>query len=467
MNLNSLAQDLNRILGATQVLTAREDLLPYANDATHYFKSRVPDAVVLPHNTEEVAKVMKYAFEHEIPVTPRGAGSGLSGGCTPVKGGIVMDMKRLNHILEIDKSNMTAEVEAGVVLDRFQNKLEKHRLFYPPDPQSASVCTIGANVATRAGGPRGVKYGTTGRYVLGMEVVLPDGSIINPGGKVVKQSVGYDIPHLMTGSEGTLGVITSVNLRLLPLPEFTKTVVVVCETLDQAAELVAEIIAQGAVPAMLEFLVKLAITVMNTQFAEPLPEDGEAYLFMLFDGTEAQVEAEAEIVNQICHDMKVKEVRVIDDLKVANTYWAARANAYPLIQTIFDRANSEDITVPRNRIPDLVRATQAISSSLGVMIGLAGHAGDGNMHPSILYPEVTPEAEAKAKKAIDQLIRLGLDLGGTISGEHGIGIHKAEYLAWELSDTQIELMKRIKYAFDPKNIMNPGKIWVEEGHENV
>ncbi|HZK44101.1 MAG TPA: FAD-linked oxidase C-terminal domain-containing protein [Syntrophomonadaceae bacterium] len=465
--MNSLAQDLNRILGATQVLTAREDLLPYANDATHYFKSRVPDAVVLPHNTEEVAKVMKYAFEHEIPVTPRGAGSGLSGGCTPVKGGIVMDMKRLNHILEIDKSNMTAEVEAGVVLDRFQNKLEKHRLFYPPDPQSASVCTIGANVATRAGGPRGVKYGTTGRYVLGMEVVLPDGSIINPGGKVVKQSVGYDIPHLMTGSEGTLGVITSVNLRLLPLPEFTKTVVVVCETLDQAAELVAEIIAQGAVPAMLEFLVKLAITVMNTQFAEPLPEDGEAYLFMLFDGTEAQVEAEAEIVNQICHDMKVKEVRVIDDLKVANTYWAARANAYPLIQTIFDRANSEDITVPRNRIPDLVRATQAISSSLGVMIGLAGHAGDGNMHPSILYPEVTPEAEAKAKKAIDQLIRLGLDLGGTISGEHGIGIHKAEYLAWELSDTQIELMKRIKYAFDPKNIMNPGKIWVEEGHENV
>lgn len=465
--MKGLAQDLGRILGTGQVLTEREDMLAYANDATHYFKSRVPDAVVLPHNTEEVAKIMKYAFEHEIPVTPRGAGSGLSGGCTPVKGGIVMDTKRLNKILEIDQSNMTAKVEAGVVLKKFQDTVEKRRLFYPPDPQSMSVCTIGANVATRAGGPRGVKYGTTGNYVLGLEVVLPDGSIINTGGKFVKQSVGYNLTQLMTGSEGTLGVITGVNLRLLPLPEADKTVIVVCETLDQAAQIVAEIIARGAVPAMLEFLIKLAITVMNNYVAEPLPTDGEAYLFMLFDGTEAQVEAEAQIVSQICHDLKAREVRVIDNPKVAHGYWNARANIYPLIQTIFNRATSEDVTVPRNKIPDFVRAVQSIAASIGIMIGLAGHAGDGNMHPSILFPEVTPEAEAKAKVAIDQLIRAGLDLGGTISGEHGIGIHKAEYLAWELGDIQIDLMKRIKYAFDPKGIMNPGKIWMEDGEGNA
>ncbi len=465
--LKALAKDLERILSPNQVLDAREDLLPYANDATHFFKSRLPDLVVLPHNTEDVANIMKYAFQNEVPVTPRGAGSGLSGGCTPVKGGIVMDTKRMNKIREIDQSNMTARVEGGLVLQNFQDVLERRGLFYPPDPQSACVCTIGANVATRAGGPRGVKYGTTGNYVLGTEVVLPDGSIINSGGNFVKQSVGYNLTHLMLGSEGTLGVITGVNLRLLPLPPTDKTVIVVCKSLDQAAEIVAAIIAQGAIPAMLEFLIKLAITVMNNFFAPPLPTDGEAYLFMLFDGTEAQVEAETEIVSQICHDMGAQEVRVIDDRKAADNYWTARANMYPLIQTIFERATTEDVTVPRNKIPDFVRAVQSIAAAEGVMIGLAGHAGDGNMHPSVLFPEVTPEAEAKAKVAIERVIRAGLDLKGTISGEHGIGIHKAEYLEWELGQTQIELMKRIKYAFDPKGIMNPGKIWLEDGEGHV
>ncbi|HNX28944.1 MAG TPA: FAD-linked oxidase C-terminal domain-containing protein [Syntrophomonadaceae bacterium] len=465
--MQGLVKDLTGLLGSALVLSQTEEMLAYANDATHYFKSRIPDAVVLPQTTEDVSKVMKYAFTREIPVTPRGAGSGLAGGCTPVHGGIVMDLKRMDHILEIAKNNMTAKVEAGVVLKKFQDQLEKQKLFYPPDPQSASVCTIGGNVATRAGGPRGVKYGTTGNYVTGLEVVLPDGSIINPGGKFVKQSVGYDITHLMTGSEGTLGVITGVNLRLLPLPEANRTIVVVCESLEQAAEIVAEIIARGAIPGMIEFMIKLAITVMNNFFSPPLPTDGEGYLFMYFDGTESQVEYEAKLVTEICHDMKAKEVRLIEDKKAAQTYWTARANVYPLIQTIFQRATTEDITVPRNKLPDLVRAVQAIAAEEGVMIGLAGHAGDGNMHPSVLFSQVTPELLAKAEIAIDRLTRAGLDMGGTISGEHGIGIHKARYLSWELGDIQIELMKRIKQAFDPKGIMNPGKLWLEGGGGNV
>ena len=218
---------------------------------------------------------------------------------------------------------------------------------------------------------------------------------------------------------------------------------------------------------MIEFLIKLAITVMNNFFSPPLPTDGEGYLFMYFDGTESQVEYEAKLVTEICHDMKAKEVRRIDDPKVAQTYWTARANVYPLIQTIFQRATTEDITVPRNKLPDLVRTVQAIAAEEGVMIGLAGHAGDGNMHPSVLFSQVTPEILAKAEIAIDRLTRAGLDLGGTISGEHGIGIHKAKYLAWELGDIQIELMKRIKQAFDPKNIMNPGKIWLEGGGDHA
>ncbi|HOQ09726.1 MAG TPA: FAD-linked oxidase C-terminal domain-containing protein [Syntrophomonadaceae bacterium] len=463
--MNGLVKDLTGLIGESKVLFQPEDLLAYANDATHYFRTQPPDAVVLPTSTEEISRVLSYAYEHYIPVTPRGAGSGLSGGATPVKGGIVVDTKRMNRIVEIDRANMTATVEGGVVLQNFHRAVEKTGLFYPPDPQSMSVCTMGANVATRAGGPRGVKYGTTGNYVTGLEVVLPDGSVIKTGGKFVKQSVGYDLTRLMTGSEGTLGIITKVHVRLLTLPPETRTMVVVCESLDQAAEIVSEIIARGAVPSMMEFMIKLAVTVMNTFVFPPLPTDGEAYLLMEIDGTAAQVEHDAETIKAICRDMKAREIREVEDERVARVYWKARSAMYPFIMTIFKRAITEDITVPRSRIPDLVRAIQEIAASVGIMIGLAGHAGDGNMHPTVLQSEINEEIAAKAKQAIDMLVRRGLELGGTISGEHGIGIHKQEYLDWELDQVQIDLMKRIKAAFDPRGIMNPGKIWVEGGQQ--
>jgi len=299
----------------------------------------------------------------------------------------------------------------------------------------------------------------------GLEVVLPDGSVIKTGGKFVKQSVGYDLTRLMTGSEGTLGIITKVHVRLLTLPPETRTMVVVCESLDQAAEIVSEIIARGAVPSMMEFMIKLAVTVMNTFVFPPLPTDGEAYLLMEIDGTAAQVEHDAETIKAICRDMKAREIREVEDERVARVYWKARSAMYPFIMTIFKRAIAEDITVPRSRIPDLVRAIQEIAASVGIMIGLAGHAGDGNMHPTVLQSEINEEIAAKAKQAIDMLVRRGLELGGTISGEHGIGIHKQEYLDWELDQVQIDLMKRIKAAFDPRGIMNPGKIWVEGGQQ--
>lgn len=461
--MQSLARDLNALLSSRQVLWQREDLLAYANDATHYFKQVLPEAVVLPKTTEEVAKVVRYAFQREIPVTPRGAGSGLAGGCTPVKGGIVIDMKPMNKIIEIDRRDMTSRVEAGVVLARFHREVEKMGLFYPPDPQSMSVCTIGGNIATRAGGPRGVKYGTTSNYVLGLEVVLPDGEVITTGGKFVKQSVGYDLTHLMTGSEGTLGVITKATLRLLTLPPAHQTVVVACETLDGAAEMVSEMIARGIVPAMLEFLVALAVTVMNNYISPPLPVDAEAYLLMDLDGIQEEVELKTKAVQELCISMGAREVRVIEDPKEAASYWKARSNLYPLMLTLMKKVITEDVTVPRYRIPEFVRAVRETAASLGVSIGIAGHAGDGNMHPTILYTEVNEEAEKRGEEAIRQLIKRGLALGGTISGEHGIGIHKAEFVPWELGEVQINLMKRIKEAFDPKNIMNPGKIWPEGG----
>jgi len=461
--MTAIAQDLCQFLDRQKVWTDPEDLYAYAADAIQYFARGKPDAVVLPHTAEEVSKVLRYASKQRIPVTPRGAGTGLSAGCTPIQGGIVLDMKRMNRILEINRGNMTARVESGAVLGLFQDMVESMGLFYPPDPQSQEVSTLGGNVSTRAGGPRGVKYGTTAHYVLGLEVVLPDGEIINTGGSCVKQSVGYDLTHLLTGAEGTLGVITKVNLRLLPLPPIHRTAVIVCESLDQAAQLVSEIIARGTVPAKLEFITAAGIQLMNATISPPLMTEGEAYLLTELDGSLAQVEEDTQKLRELCGKMKAMDLRIIEEEEEAQTYWKARINLAPSILRLFKKMVIEDVTVPRDRIPDFVRALQNISSSLGMIIGIGGHAGDGNMHPTIVFPEVNETEEKKAAEAIERIVKTGLELGGTLSGEHGIGLHKAPFLAWELGDAQVALLKRIKKAFDPLGIMNPGKIWPEGG----
>ncbi|MBU2549883.1 MAG: FAD-binding protein [Proteobacteria bacterium] len=457
--MKGLAKDLGGLIGRQGVWSDPEDLYAYSTDMTHYLARGMPEAVVLPASTEETAKVMQYAFKHEVAVTPRGAGSGLSGGCTPLHGGIVLDMKRMRRILEINPGNMTAGMEAGVVLRQFHNAVERMGLFYPPDPQSQEVSTLGGNVATRAGGPRGVKYGTTPNYVLGLEVVLPDGSIIHTGASTVKYSVGYDLTHLMTGSEGTLGVITRVTVRLLPLPPTRRTAVAVFASLDEAATMVAEITVRGTVPAKLEFITQGGIQIMNSFLDPVLPLTGEAYLLIELDGTPAQVEEDAVRLEALCKEMKVLELRMVPDEKQAQTYWKARINLAPAILSIFKRMIIEDVTVPRDRIPDFVRWLQNLSASIGLVIGVGGHAGDGNMHPTIVLNDFSQENEKKAREAIEQIVKYGLSLGGTISGEHGIGFHKAPFLLWELGQTQIDLQRRIKQAFDPKGIMNPGKLW--------
>ncbi len=459
--MNGLGQDLSALLGAEKVKTAPEDLFFYSSDATHYFVSHAPDAMVLPEATGDVCTTLKYAYDHALPVTPRGAGSGLSAGCTPIKGGIVLDMKRMNGILEINRGNMTARVEAGVVLANFHRTVEKQKLFYPPDPQSLEVCTLGGNVATRAGGPRGVKYGTTGNYVLGLEVALADGSVINTGGICVKQSVGYDLTHLMTGSEGTLGVITRINVRLLPLPAARKTAIAVCETVEQAATLVSEIIASGVVPAKLEFLHKGGMGLINIFIPNKVPITGEAYLMIELDGGPAQVDEDAKHLKALCERMKAQEVRLVGSDQEAESYWKARQNLNPILMAVFKKMINEDITVPRDKIPEMFRAVENISKQVGVSIGMGGHAGDGNIHPVILLPQISDELDQKAAAAIEQIVKAGLALGGTVSGEHGIGLHKAQFLIQELGEVQVEILKRVKQAFDPKGIMNPGKIWLE------
>jgi glycolate oxidase len=462
MRADELEKDLKHLLGGEKVKTEPEDLLAYSSDATRYYAQGKPDAVVLAESVDDVCKLLKYSNQYEVPVTPRGAGSGLSGGATPIKGGIVLDMKRMNKILEISKGNMTARAECGVVLANFSRAVEKEKLFYPPDPQSMDVCTLGGNVACRAGGPRGVKYGTTPHYVLGLEAVLPDGSVINTGGISVKQANGYNITQILTGSEGTLAVITKVNLRLLPLPPERKTMVIVCDSPQLAAELVSRIIYEGAIPAVLEYLSVGAIWLMNSFRPIPVAQDGQAYLLIELDGTPAVIAADIDLIKSISVKMGAREVKIIEDNKQAEGIWKARRNLSPLVLRVYKKSISEDVTVPRDRIPEMVKAVSEIGASLGIPTGMSGHAGDGNIHPGVQLAEITPEMEKKAEEAIRLIIEKGIEMGGTVSGEHGIGLHKSQYIEKELGKIQMDLMKRIKYAFDPKGIMNPGKIWPEE-----
>ena len=385
--MKGLARDLGRLVAKERVKTDPEDLFAYGGDATYYVKRGKPDAVVLPENTSEVSEVMKYAFHHAIPVTPRGAGSGLSGGCTPLHGGIVLDTKRMGRILEINRRNMSARVEAGVVLADFHKAVKKLGLFYPPNPQSMNVCTLGGNVATRACGPHGVKYGATGDYVLGLEVVLPDGSVIAPGGLAARNSAGYDLTHLFAGSEGTLGVITKANLRLLALPPAHRTAVVACESIEQAGDTVSEILAGGTLPAMVEFIPQMAIVAMNNYITPPLITEGQAYLLIDLDGTEDEIKAQSNHILGICRRMGVLDIRVIEDEKEAETYWTARSNLGAMLLTVMKKAINEDVAVPRDRIPDFVREIQGMASTLSKVVLGIGRARRGRKHaPLDLLP---------------------------------------------------------------------------------
>ena len=456
--LNSaILDELRSLVGDTNVATERQELLCYSYDATQM--EFIPSAVIHPADAAEIAAVLKVANREKIPVFPRGAGSGFSGGSLPKAGGIVLVTTRMNRILRIDTENLIAEVEPGVVTEQFQQAVEKLGLFYPPDPASLKFSTLGGNVAENAGGPRAVKYGCTKDFVMGLEVVLPTGEIIRTGGETYKGVVGYDMTKLLCGSEGTLGIITKIIFKLLPYPEAKKTMLTIFDSIDGAAKAVSAIIGAKIIPTTLEFMDHATLNCVDRRFNLGLPSEGRAVLLIEVDGDRDLIEKQAQQIHDIIKPLGLVQFRAARDASESEQLWKVRRLVSPSLRDVNPDKYNEDIVVPRSKVPEVIRRIQKIQERYDIPIVNFGHAGDGNIHVNVMIDRRIPGMEEKAESAISEIFKAALDLGGTMSGEHGVGLSKAPYIELELNPVQIATMKAIKHALDPNNILNPGKMF--------
>lgn len=457
-----IVKELEEIVGAANVSTAITDKITHSYDATQ--RRCLPDAVVYATTTDQVARVVKLANRWKIPVLPRGAGSGFTGGSLPVQGGIVLVLTRMDKILDIDCENLTAEVEPGVVTAELQRQVEKLGLFYPPDPASKEFSTLGGNVAECAGGPRCVKYGVTKDYIMGLEVVTPTGDIIHTGGKTLKNVVGYDLTKLFVGSEGTLGIVTKIILRLLPKPAAKKTMLVQFATIEGAAKAVAAIIGAKIIPTTLEFLDGATIDCIRSTSPIALPENCRAVLIIEVDGDADMLDPQIKRIQDIIQHLGILATKIAANHEESEEIWQVRRNVSPSLRRVNPDKFNEDIVVPRSKVPDMIRALEKLSTEYGVPIVNFGHAGDGNIHVNIMVDLQQQGMAEKVDEVLDKVFQAAIDLRGSISGEHGIGTAKAKYLGMELDGTTIAYMRRIKDAFDPNHILNPGKIFTETAH---
>ncbi len=452
-----IVNNLRRLLGHGKVLSSPEDLFCYSYDGTFLYGA--PAVVVRPATTREVAAVLKLASAEGIPVVPRGAGTGLSGGAVPVEGSIVLDLTAMDRILEIDTADMLAVVEPGVVTARLHRAAESAGLFYPPDPSSSNVSTIGGNIAECAGGPRGLKYGVTRDYVLGLEVVLAGGEVVVCGGRTVKNASGYDLTGLFVGSEGTLGVVTRAVLRLIPRPETRQTLRADFKAIEQAAEAITAVLGAGVVPSALEIMDDVTIRCVENYLRIGLPLDVEAILLIEVDGPAAALSEQARLIAALCEEHGAVRVRVAQTKEEEAELWRARKAVSPAVVQVKPTKISEDATVPRSRVPALIRAIKEIARKYRLTIAIFGHAGDGNLHPNLLVDKSDPDEMARAEAAIEEIFKAALALGGTLSGEHGIGLLKAPFLELEYGGPGVATMRKIKETLDPYGILNPGKIF--------
>jgi glycolate oxidase len=452
-----VVKELEEIVGAENVSTAPTDKITHSYDATQ--QRYLPDVVVYAATTEEVSRIVRLANLRKIPVLPRGAGSGFTGGTLPVKGGIVLVLTRMDRILEIDSDNLIAVVEPGVVSAELQRRVEKLGLFYPPDPASKDFSTLGGNVAECAGGPRCVKYGVTKDYVLGLTVVTPTGDIITTGGRTLKNVVGYDLTKLFVGSEGTLGIVTRIILKLLPKPAGKKTMLVQFATIEGAAKSVSAIIGAKIIPTTLEFLDAATIDCIRGASEIPLAVECRAILIIEVDGDLAMLDPQVERIMGIIQPFGILDMRIAATHEDSEEIWQVRRIVSPSLRKVNPDKFNEDIVVPRSKVPDMIRALERISAEFQVPIVNFGHAGDGNIHVNIMVDLKEHGMEEKVEQVLDEVFLAAVELRGSISGEHGIGTAKAKYLSMELDPATIAYMQRIKQAFDPHNILNPGKIF--------
>ncbi len=454
----SLVQALISLLGSERVLTAIEDLIPYGFDGTATFKA-TPGAVVFPNTTEEVSACVRLANEAGIPVVTRGSGTGLSGGSVPTDQALVICLVQMDRILSVDPRNLTLRAQAGVITAKLDETAAEHGLFYPPDPGSLRISTIGGNVAENSGGLRGLKYGVTRNYVMGMEVVLPDGRIVSLGNACVKDVAGYSMKDLFVGSEGTLGIVTEVLLKLLPRPLARRTLLATFDRMEDAAETVSAIIAARIIPCTLEFLDRITIGCVEDYAKIGLPTDCEAILLMETDGHPAAVEDEANRMVEIARTHGAREVQIAQDEQEALKLASARRSAFSALARVRPTTILEDITVPRSALAELVTFIAATATRHGLLVGTFGHMGDGNLHPTFLTDERDEEEMQRVHLALEAIVEKTLSLGGTITGEHGVGLAKKPWLKQQLGDASFELMRTVKHALDPHNRLNPGKIF--------
>ncbi|MES2307622.1 MAG: FAD-linked oxidase C-terminal domain-containing protein [Verrucomicrobiota bacterium] len=450
--------EVSKLLPSHLFLKEKEDLIPYSFDGTATLQV-MPELVVFPRTSEEVAQIVKLAGKFKVPVVTRGSGTGLSGGSLPVEGGIVLCLTHMNRILELDKKNLTLFVESGVITAKISQASEEIGLFYPPDPGSMKISTIGGNVAENSGGLRGLKYGVTRDYVMGLEVVLASGEILFTGNKCVKDVAGYSMKDLFIGSEGTLGIITKVLLKLIPKPQARKTLLAVYGTMEAAAETVSALIEAKIIPCTLEFLDSVTIQCVEDYTHVGLPRSAAAILLMETDGHPASVDEEALKMAELARLYGATSVQIAETSEQASALATARRAAFSSLARLAPTTILEDATVPRSELVKMIRFIQETSKKHRLKIGTFGHMGDGNLHPTFLTNEKNHEEMARVEVAMKEIFDYAVFLGGTITGEHGVGIAKKDFLKGSLGELSLSVMKKMKNVFDPEGILNPGKIF--------
>ncbi|KIL45814.1 FAD-binding oxidoreductase [Jeotgalibacillus soli] len=466
MVTEQIVNQLKKIMESeSRILTEKADLVSYSFDAS--FGTYFPELVLQPLSAGEVAGIVKLANEYKIPIYPRGAGTSLSGGPLPVHGGIVLDFSQWNQLLIVDPEDTVAIVSPGVITANIDKEAKKHGLMYPPDPSSSHVSTIGGNLAENAGGPRGLKYGVTKDYVLGLEIVTAEGEIIRTGGRTIKNVTGYDLTKLIVGAEGTLGIITEATLQLIPRPQASKTLMVIFADIVDAGRAISSVLTSGIMPSKMEIMDQASIAAVEAYEPVGLPVDVDAIILIELDGHPLAIEDESEKVKQVCLDLGARKVVIAKNDHAAAELWRARKLVSPAIVRTKPTKISEDATIPRSKIPEMFKRLQEIKKKYQVDLVVFGHAGDGNLHPNIITNIQDKEEMKRVEKAVEEIFATAIELGGTLSGEHGIGTMKAPFMEMELGEIGVEMMKRMKTAWDPNNILNPGKIFPVKGQRLV